>query len=686
MKRPSTSIGGRPIDAAALQASVSKASADWLRSQREEKVVGAKRRHRALSQEAKEEKAKATELAAKRRRAAREDRELNRLLARIGYLSRRAASEAEAMLRVRCGWNPSAQPKVQTVCPHSLYSRLHSAISAEISEMKRSRIAGDGFKNVVLRKITRGYGRKANGTREYRAGEAADLARYILREEGLEPGIRACFSNVLEIKGANALYETTEFSIDHQRCAQIVGFWKALEAFEKEADDDGNVFSHLIIPMPHELSPEGRSRALEDFCSRLDEIHLPFVAALHQPDADGDQRNYHAHIIFAPRPFAIEGTFAWSFEAGKATELNLGAGIGWLREQVESAFNHALEREGNPLRYTAVPMAKRGVPASGETHDGPAVTAKKRKDLRDHAEREKITRQLVSHVARADARQAELGAQIEALADKKPAVPAPAVAQLPSALAALRERFPDPLRLKLLSDGDFADFSEADYAADRWYGPALSLAEKIRDESFDLVRDGGGQPELAKEKLPPDYETLIEASAFPDIVLEAISYAHTRLVREWERKRDLALIREDRMTWLSTNAALLFDERRNILPEYRPYFPPEVLALEGIQDAMIACHQTAQRLETRRIEEQKATGQAPRDSNLPESPSDEAVDPFKRSAEKKNDTRTTSPPSSQPGPAPSVPQEEVDEEWELLLLRGLQSGKIQTPGGSGPGR
>lgn len=663
MKRPSMSIGGQAVDADALRAAVSKASQAWLSSKRSPKGEVARRRHRALTQEAREAKALATAHAKKTRANEREARELERLMARIGHLSRRSAREAEAMLRVRVSWKRGAEPKVSSVCPRSLYSQVHPEISTRtVRAMTRSRIAADGFKNIVLRRTSRGYGRKEAGTRDYRPGEAADLARYILREDGIEQVIGACLSNILEMEGGHAISETETFSVGDRRCAQIVGFWNALEAFEAEADADGNVFSHLILAMPHELSPEGRVQALEDFCLRLDALHLPFVAALHRPDPQGDIRNFHAHIMMASRPFAIEGPFAWSFEACKATEFNLPCGIGWLREQAADAFNRALAQESHSLRYSGLSQAKRGVPSTGETHDGPAVTARKRKADEDRAEGDRLVRGLAVHVARAAARQAALGALIDAQANRKQdALPA-AAPELPPALAALRERFPDRLRLKGLSALDFMDFTPADHVADHWYQPALDLMVDLQRYPDRLVRDRDGQPELVKEELKPQYLTLLDEPHLPDIVHEMLVAVHRRIVAEQEREKRIARekehVRQQRLAELQKKPVILFDGNHHLLPEYRELFPPAVIALEGIREAMLACHTAALQAHNRRIaqENEDLRLRSRLDATAKEKPA-ESVSEMQEPALK----------------------EQEDDAWEELL-QGIYAGKVPTPG------
>ena len=229
------SIGGRPASADQVRADVSAASAAWLRDRRGEKTASTKRRHRARSEAEKEAKALATAQAKKNRQAEREARELERLLARIGYLSRRSAREAESMLRVRVSWKPSAEPKVTSVCPRALYSRLHPEISSRTTAaMTRSRIAADGFKNIVLRKIPRGYGRKVEGTRPYRHGEAADLFLGVLVRMH-HAGVAA--QGVVGRVAARGVGETGDGavgSLGHEGLADFGDFFRRDEAADGE--------------------------------------------------------------------------------------------------------------------------------------------------------------------------------------------------------------------------------------------------------------------------------------------------------------------------------------------------------------------------------------------------------------------------------------------------------------------
>ncbi|EDL48262.1 MobA/MobL family plasmid mobilization protein [Erythrobacter sp. SD-21] len=534
MKRPAMTISGRAVSPSELRTEVKEASLAWLRDNREAKATK-KRRHRALSEAEREAKAQATAVAKKKRADERDARELERLLQRVGYLSKRSAKEAEAMTRVRVRVQVASAPRFRTVCSRSLYSRLHDEVSQrKDGATKRSRVAADGYKNIVLRKHSRGFGRKTIGARGYRMGEAADLVRYILRDEGLEPEIQATFTNVIEFKGVRALFSSELPVIEEKRASQIAAFWNALEILESEADADGNVFSHLILAMPHELSSEGRSEALSDFCLTLRSLQLPYVAALHKPDADGDARNYHAHILLSPRPFEVEGPLEWSFEAAKATELNLPCGISWLRDRAAESFNRVLEEEARTERYSGLSQAKRGVPSTGEAHDGPALTARKRRADNDGREQERLLQGLTAQVADKHSRQRQLSEQIDKLS----------AAEIPSALATLQERFPNPRRLRGLTYRDILTYSEQDREADQWYAPALALQAELKLKWRSVIEDDEGRPRLKKSEIAEPFRTFAAQKTLPDIVEDTIVELHRRLIDEREARKEDAAAKE----------------------------------------------------------------------------------------------------------------------------------------------
>lgn len=288
----------------------------------------------------------------------------------------------------------------------------------------------------------------------------------------------------------------------------------------------------------------------------------------------------------ATRPFRIEGPFAWSFEVAKATEFNLGAGIRWLREQAATAFNAELRQEGLALRYSGRPQARRGVPASGETHDGPAATARRRKHDAEEEERRQLAEKIAAFLAGAVKRAIAAGEKINELAA------APAVAA--TGLQALRDKFRNPLELKQLSMTHLLELSDAEMAADDWFGPALELRLELQRRPHELVIERDGLPAIDPATLDRRHAAILSAPSLPDIVQEQLEVEYQQLVRQRQQRKkrqsEYDRIRRERLKWLKGAPIAVFDIGANVLPDYRGLFPPAVMAMPGVREAMMECH------------------------------------------------------------------------------------------------
>lgn len=77
----------------------------------------------------------------------------------------------------------------------------------------------------------------------------------------------------------------------------------AIEAAEKRKD--AKVARDVIVALPAESTPEQRRALAEGYAAWLFERHrTPCIVAIHAPGKDGDQRNWHAHILLATRASA----------------------------------------------------------------------------------------------------------------------------------------------------------------------------------------------------------------------------------------------------------------------------------------------------------------------------------------------------------------------------------------------
>jgi hypothetical protein len=387
MKRLIVTVDGAPACAAEVRAVDREASRRWSAQWRLSKVQE-KRKHRKLTDEQRAEKRKRTARRKLEREAQRDAREHERLMRRLKHLTHREEREAERARRIQVKYKPGREPKFKVVCPKALYRRIHTSLPGLPSRPARE--AADGCRNIVMKRSCRGFGRKAPGTRAYKAGEAGRAARYIARPEGIEEVDGAVLTNVL---GPDIVGERS-FSIEQQQ--EIVGFFDALEQIE-HATGGSHVYTHLILALPYELGAEGRAEALRNFCVELDKRKLPFSAALHKPDPEGSQRNFHAHVVFGSRPAIHDGPYSWSLEAPKFTEIISAVGTRWLRGHLAASINGALKARKSPIRYSGISQADRGVPALAETHKGQKQVALERKDEADLVAAQAILRGAAAH-------------------------------------------------------------------------------------------------------------------------------------------------------------------------------------------------------------------------------------------------------------------------------------------------
>ena len=84
-------------------------------------------------------------------------------------------------------------------------------------------------------------------------------------------------------------------------------FWN--EAERSENRKNSVVAREIIINLPYEISDQQRSELVKKFCNEIVANHsVGITAAIHEPCKDGDDRNFHAHILFTTRQITAEGS------------------------------------------------------------------------------------------------------------------------------------------------------------------------------------------------------------------------------------------------------------------------------------------------------------------------------------------------------------------------------------------
>lgn len=125
--------------------------------------------------------------------------------------------------------------------------------------------------------------------------------------------------------------------------------WNMAEAAEKRKD--GTPARKVLVALPHELQPEQRQAVVQEYAQWLaDRYGVAVDYAIHQPDKEGDQRNFHAHMILTTRQLrdghlAEKSHLEWEGKKLKAAGLPSGkAMVHEMRERWEDVHNRALRQ------------------------------------------------------------------------------------------------------------------------------------------------------------------------------------------------------------------------------------------------------------------------------------------------------------------------------------------------------
>jgi hypothetical protein len=143
--------------------------------------------------------------------------------------------------------------------------------------------------------------------------------------------------------------------------------WNAVEAAERRKD--AQLAREIQLSLPHELDQAQRKALLLDF------VQEQFVGkgmiadiAIHAPNAEGDQRNHHAHVMLTMRELTGEGF------GNKARDWNSPDQLAQWREQWAHHQNRTLERYGHAARVDHRSFEAQGVDRAPTQHLGPTAS------------------------------------------------------------------------------------------------------------------------------------------------------------------------------------------------------------------------------------------------------------------------------------------------------------------------
>lgn len=217
--------------------------------------------------------------------------------------------------------------------------------------------------HLSVKAISRSAGRSATAAAAYRAGEkivderTGEIHDYTRKAGVIESGI---------VVPASSTWRPTRTEL-----------WNAAELAEKRKDSC--VAREHVVALPSELSSEQRLKLVHSYARDLAQRHRCAVDyALHEPSKEGDDRNYHAHILCTTRK--VEGLGLGPKcdreKSGRDRKKDLeGERKGW-------AFwvNYELQRAGIDDRVDHRSLKDQGIEDRVPTsHVGPTVTAIQRR-------------------------------------------------------------------------------------------------------------------------------------------------------------------------------------------------------------------------------------------------------------------------------------------------------------------
>lgn len=166
---------------------------------------------------------------------------------------------------------------------------------------------------------------------------------------------------------------------------EAVAALEAIELFNREAQAGAKLLFHAIANVPYQLVEMdggidrmfqiGQRFAEEQFGSR----DLPFALALHAPSEQGDQRNWHLHLIFSTRPLVRTGDHEWDIGRMMRREIDNPEAFEEMRHLYARIQSEVVQEAGLNITYTALSNVERGLPNARQKHLGSARTARVRR-------------------------------------------------------------------------------------------------------------------------------------------------------------------------------------------------------------------------------------------------------------------------------------------------------------------
>jgi hypothetical protein len=181
--------------------------------------------------------------------------------------------------------------------------------------------------------------------------------------------------------------------------------WNAAEARETRVNSQTGRECELALPAA--VGAKAREGVARDFAQAfVDRYGVAVTVAIHRPSRQGDDRNFHAHVLMTTRRMGASGL------GEKTRELDARKTgpdeVLFIRELACNLINDALERAGVDERVDHRSFTDRGIVREPTEHLGPTASEIERRG--ETSEKGEMNRQIEQHNAEMDELVNELAA------------------------------------------------------------------------------------------------------------------------------------------------------------------------------------------------------------------------------------------------------------------------------------
>ena len=154
--------------------------------------------------------------------------------------------------------------------------------------------------------------------------------------------------------------------------------WNTAELAEKRKD--ARLGREIVLALPSELSPTERKALAEEMAQHVaDRYGVAVDAAIHAPSRQGDERNFHVHMLVSSRRITSKG---FGEKTRELDDRERGpAEVEHIRSEWARLANHALEKAGQQITIDHRSFQRQGVNRIPTLHLGASANALERRGI-----------------------------------------------------------------------------------------------------------------------------------------------------------------------------------------------------------------------------------------------------------------------------------------------------------------